>query len=108
MRRKSQMVRIENSIQEIDVSKWDDVAQEFDQHTVFHLMPWLRTITATFGPKLTLLGAMYGGEWQAVWPLLSLRKGPFKVVGSPLPGWSTAYLGPLFKSSCDPAAVVAD
>jgi hypothetical protein len=39
----------------------------------------------------------------ALWPCLEQRKGPFRILGSPLPGWSTAYLGPLFPSGTDGA-----
>lgn len=97
----------EYAVSEVDVADWDELVRGFTDYTVFHTTPWLRTVSAANAVKPILLKVMRDGSCAAVWPLLVLKKGPLRVLGSPLPGWSTAYLGPLFHDDVDPETSVA-
>lgn len=84
-----------------ELDQWNRVLSNFEQHTVFHRRQWLEVLIAVHGLKPVLVTAERGGDVIAAWPSLWLRKGPLRVVGSPLPGWSTAYMGPLLAGQTD-------
>ena len=84
------------TVGQADPAEWDTLVQGFSHHTIFHTLQWLRTIEMAHGVRPVLVRADCGGQCIGVWPILEMKKGPLRVIGSPLPGWSTAYLGPLF------------
>lgn len=90
-------------IREAEPAEWQDMLREFPSHSVFHTLPWLETIRSVHGAQVRLMCAQTDtdGRCAAVWPVLTTRKGPLRVAGSPLPSWSTAYLGPLFNCNGD-------
>jgi CelD/BcsL family acetyltransferase involved in cellulose biosynthesis len=81
--------------------EWDALVARFADHTIFHSSAWLETIAAAHGVTPMCAKAECDGRIAGVWPFLVMRKGPLKVFGSPLPGWSTAYMGPLFADGAD-------
>lgn len=83
------------------LDQWDEVLSHFPQHTIFHTRPWLELLIGVHGLKPVLVVARDGDRPVACWPCLWMRKGPVRVFGSPLPGWSTAYIGPLFNDDVD-------
>lgn len=91
----------------VEPAQWDDLVRRFPNYTVFHTLAWLQTLQAAYSLKLMLCQALAGNRCVAVWPLLNTRKGLLKVIGSPLPGWSTTYMGPLFCADTDIPTVLA-
>ena len=85
---------------------WDQLVKGFPFYTVFHSLAWLRSIEACYPIRLFLLTLTCQGKFVAAWPVLEQRKGPFRIVGSPLPGWATVYLGPLFSDDIDIDAAI--
>src|SRR4051794_5591974 len=83
--------------------QWAEWLAYFPEHTVFHTLAWLQAVAAAHDLDLILMASTMAGYCAAVWPCLVMRKGPFRIVGSPLPGWSTPYLGPLFAQEVDEA-----
>jgi len=76
-------------------SAWTELWSQMPDRTVFHALPWLETIEEAMGLRLVLAKVERNGRCAGIWPYLEQRKGPFRVLGSPLPGWGTAYMGPL-------------
>ncbi|MBK8096528.1 MAG: GNAT family N-acetyltransferase [Planctomycetes bacterium] len=87
---------------------WDALLLQFPTRQVFHRRAWLQVLVQVHGLKLTLLRIDAGSRLVGLWPVLSLRKGPLTITGSPLPGWSTAYLGPMLVADCDADAALAE
>ncbi len=87
-------------------TEWDALVARFPDHTIFHTSAWLQTIAVAYRARPTCAKAERDGRVAGVWPLLTLRKGPLKVLGSPLPGWSTAYMGPLLSDDADGPATL--
>lgn len=93
---------------EVAPEQWEQLLAMFPGHSVFHTLPWLETIETVHGAKARLLrvdaSAMArDGEdasCVAIWPVFTTRKGPLRILGSPVPGWCTAYMGPLFRRGC--------
>ena len=86
--------------------EWDDLLENFPQHTVFHRRSWLETVEEEKklgNSKLKLISVGNENSVIAVWPFFLARKGPIRVIGSPFPGTSTPYLGPLFSEGTDPS-----
>lgn len=90
------------------LDQWDEVVAAFDCRTVYHGAAWIRAISQEFELIPRLLTCQdSSGATQLVWPGLVVRKGPLQIFGSPLPGWSTPYLGPLAVSPRGLADVLA-
>lgn len=83
-----------------DDNAWDALVDQSDLATVYHRSAWLHTIAPDTGGRIHRLVLESNGTPLALWPIGLLRKGPLRVGGSPLPGWNTAYLGPLFLPAC--------
>ena len=69
--------------------------------SVYHTTDWLVATAAAFGGELRCVLTCRGSEILSVTPFLYKRKGPFKLLGSPLRGSHTEFSGPLFSSCCD-------
>lgn len=79
---------------------WNETVAEYPSGTIFHTREWLELLQATQGAEPVIEPFEIDGH--AGWHVAALiRKGPFKVLGSPIPGWTTVRMGPLF----DPAVV---
>lgn len=98
--------RTKLDVSSCDLSQWDEVLSHFPRHTIFHRAAWLEILIAIHDVKAQLVVVARDGRPVAAWPLLSMRKGPLRILGSPLPGWSTAYLGPLFAEGEDTKALL--
>jgi CelD/BcsL family acetyltransferase involved in cellulose biosynthesis len=93
-------------VREISLEEWDRQTQALPGRTVFHGAPWLRAVRDAYRVRLRLFTAERDGQLEAALPVMLARRGPFLVSGSPLPGTSTPYLGPLFAESCDVGAAL--
>lgn len=90
----------------VQLNDWDALIESMSQRTVFHSRAWFDVLMAVHQIRPVLLQVEQDGRCEAAWPSFETRKGPLRILGSPLPGWSTAYLGPLFAAGADvPAAL---
>src|SRR5262245_51580635 len=89
-------IKRECFISQCDECEWDELLPRFADRTVYHTSACLRALGVAHHLTPHLVRADMHGRCVALWPCFELRKGPFTILGSPLPGWSTAYLGPLF------------
>src|SRR5262245_14420299 len=85
---------------------WDALLQQFPNRTVFHSLAWLRVLSEVHHLRMILARADVNGRCVAIWPCMALHKGPFRILRSPLPGWSTAYLGPLLVRDGDATTIM--
>jgi CelD/BcsL family acetyltransferase involved in cellulose biosynthesis len=91
----------------VPMPAWDGVLAGFPQHTLFHRACWLRLLAECHRGEPWLARVDEGGNCVAAWPAIALRRGPFRILGSPLPGWNTPFLGPLFADGADVPAILA-
>jgi hypothetical protein len=75
---------------------WDALIDRAPLATVYHRDAWLGALEADTGTPIHRLVCERDGTPVGCWPIGLMRKGPLRVGGSPLPGWNTAYLGPVF------------
>lgn len=82
---------------------WNDRVASFTSGSLFHTTEWLEFLRLTQGVE-PIVSPFDAGEQAGFNVGAKLRKGPFSVIGSPLPGWTTVRMGPLF----DPHDIAAD
>jgi SAM-dependent methyltransferase len=70
---------------------------------VFHRRAWLDYLTASRGVDVRLWAISNATTTLGYFCAGSLKKGPFRILGSPLTGWGTNTLGPVFDQDIDHA-----
>jgi Acetyltransferase (GNAT) domain len=88
-------------ISEVDAAQWDELVDWCALSTVYHRNGWLGAVEACEGVAMKRVACWDGDALVALWPIGILKMGPMRVGGSPLPGWNTAYLGPIFTARCE-------
>ena len=84
-----------------ELEGWDALVRRFPNCRVVHTRGWIRSLEASGKGRPLYLVFERSGEVVACLPGLRVTVGPFRVFGSPLPGWQTMGMGPVF----DPARV---
>jgi lipid II:glycine glycyltransferase (peptidoglycan interpeptide bridge formation enzyme) len=86
---------------------WEDLLLSFTGRELFHQPPWLNYLKASrkvdirqweIRERGATLGFFCGGI---------VRKGPFRILGSPLRGWGTNYMGPVTRGDIDVTALLS-
>jgi CelD/BcsL family acetyltransferase involved in cellulose biosynthesis len=80
---------------QVTAAEWDALLCPFPTATVFHGSAWLAMLHETTGGETVLLEVRDGTRAAGYFCGLVLRKGPFRLLGSPLPGWGTPAMGPV-------------
>ena len=94
-----------HTIREItDDAEWDALVDRAELGTVYHRSGWLGVLNECTEARIHRVALEGPAGLLAIWPIGLLRKGPLRIGGSPLPGWNTAYLGPLFTDACEDKA----
>lgn len=83
-----------------DDAEWDELVDRAELGTVYHRSGWLSVLNECTEARIHRVALEGPTGLLAIWPIGLLRKGPIRIGGSPLPGWNTAYLGPLFTTDC--------
>lgn len=60
---------------------------------------WSKFIVNAYGAKRNYIGIFDSKSLVGFFPAYTLKKGPLKIIGSPLRGWFTPWLGPRFFDS---------
>ena len=84
----------------LEVLGWDDLVTRFENCRVVHKLAWLRSLEASC-VKGKLLHLIYerDGEIVGCLPGFLVTVGFLRMFGSPLPGWQTLSMGPVFDSN---------
>lgn len=80
---------------------WDEKIEAFDSKCLFHQSVWLRYLEETQGAKTFRFRITENGGTEGYFVGLIVRKGPLRILGSPLPGWTTDYMGPVVNKEFD-------
>ena len=79
----------------LEVSRWSELIAPFEDSELFHQRPWLEYLAASRSVNLHFWRIVETGQALGYFCGASLRKGPFRVLGSPLKGWGTNFMGPV-------------
>lgn len=84
-----------------EVAQWDRLIEPFATREIFHRSPWLKYLQATHGVELRYWRVTDHGRTVGYFTGGLVHKGPFTILGSPLRGWGTNYMGPVVDPSFD-------
>jgi hypothetical protein len=79
-----------------ELDRWDELVGKFPGCRVTHKRGWIGSLEASFGGKALYLVYEKAGDVVACLPGLLVTKGFFRIFGSPLQGWQTVSMGPVF------------
>ncbi len=82
-------------IEKIEPAEWDKLIINYETRMLFHRSAWLNFLENTQPGKIIRLKIIQNGKIEGYFVGLMVKKGPIKVLGSPLPGWTTNYMGPI-------------
>jgi CelD/BcsL family acetyltransferase involved in cellulose biosynthesis len=84
-----------------EASRWDDLIAPYETRQLFHQRAWLDYLAATRALRVHFWAIRQGGRTVGFFCGGILRKGPFKILGSPLKGWGTNFMGPVADRDLD-------
>lgn len=68
---------------------------------IYHSENWLQAVNKSLGAEIRFLETTtQAGSCLAITPFFCIKKGPFKLAGSPLRGMHTEFLSPVFFDDC--------
>jgi CelD/BcsL family acetyltransferase involved in cellulose biosynthesis len=80
-----------------EIEAWDELVMRFENYRIFHKTVWLRYVESFTGARAVRLVFERDGEIVGCLPGFLLRKGLLlRIFASPLVGWQTESMGPLF------------
>ena len=83
-----------------EAEAWDELVARFDNYRIFHKTVWLRYVESFSGARAVRLVFERDGRVVGCLPGFLLRKGLLlRVFASPLVGWQTESMGPLFDAA---------
>jgi hypothetical protein len=82
-------------IENITPETWDKAISNFNTKFLFHQSAWLKFLQETQGGKVLRFRIVDKGEVIGYFVGLLLKKAGINILGSPLPGWTTNYMGPI-------------
>ncbi|HKO98105.1 MAG TPA: GNAT family N-acetyltransferase [Pyrinomonadaceae bacterium] len=87
-----------------ELNRWDDLVMSFDNYRVSHKLAWIHSLQSTVKGQALFLVYEKSNRIVGCIPGFLTHIGPLRLFGSPLQGWQTVSMGPVF----DPNAVSTD
>lgn len=75
--------------------EWNNKISQYSSKTIYHSYEWLEFIKVSQGLELVIYEICEKDRIIGYLPGFTIKKGPIKIFGSPFPGWTTPYMGPL-------------
>lgn len=82
---------------EVSLDEWARLIEPYSDRTVFQSTPWLRFLADAVGGELVFAALHDGSAECGYFAGMVVRKFGLRILGSPLPGWTTSYMGMLLK-----------
>ncbi len=82
-----------------ELLKWDELVMTFDNYRVCHKRAWMHSLEASMKGQPLFLIYEKAGSIVGCLPGFLTSIGPLRLFGSPLQGWQTVGMGPLFDQS---------
>src|SRR5579864_8709728 len=78
---------------QIGVDEWGKLLEEFPHSTVFQSSAWLKFLQEAIGGELIFANLHDGNADCGYFAGMIVTKLGLRILGSPLPGWTTSYMG---------------
>ncbi len=79
-----------------ELLKWDEMVMAFENYRICHKRAWMKSLEASIKGEPLFLIYEKGGEVVGCLPGFLSSIGPLRLFGSPLQGWQTVGMGPVF------------
>jgi CelD/BcsL family acetyltransferase involved in cellulose biosynthesis len=86
------------------LARWDEIVATYPAAELFHRRAWLDYLAASRRADIRFWSIVDGGTLVGYFTAGIVRKGPFRILGSPLKSWGTNFLGPIADASLDQGA----
>jgi Acetyltransferase (GNAT) domain len=78
---------------DLTFADWDKIVSTFEDRTLFQTSEWLTFIKRTQNAEPVFAALRKGTRTLGYFSGLVVRRFGLKILGSPLPGWTTSYMG---------------
>ena len=85
-------------------TRWDELIATYESRELFHRRAWLDYLAESRALDIRFWAIQCNGNTVGYFCGGVLRKGPFRILGSPLKGWGTNFLGPVVNRDLDQGA----
>jgi hypothetical protein len=85
----------------LDTSEWEAILDGHPDATVFHSSAWLQFLAASQGAEPVIAVIKLDGRPCGYFVGAIVRRFGVRILGSPLPGWVTPYMGMLLEEGAD-------
>lgn len=86
----------------IGLDEYFVMLEKYSPHWLYHSKPWIHALMDGFGVNIYALATNEPDHGVvALTPVIKMRKGIFDIVGSPMRGMYTEFMGPLFSDDID-------
>ncbi len=89
-----------------EVAHWDELIADYESAELFHRKAWLDYLAASRGVEIRRWTIRADGDAVGYFCGGFLKIGPFRILGSPLKGWGTNFMGPVVNRGIDQRALV--
>jgi hypothetical protein len=90
-----------------EAQRWDEIVAPYASRQLFHRQVWLDYLAASRGLEIRKWSIVEGGRRLGYLCGGIVRKGPFRILGSPLRGWGTNSMGPIADEPIDQPRLLA-
>lgn len=87
-----------------EAARWDELIAGFASRELFHRQVWLDYLAASRGVEIRQWAIRRGSQTLGYFCGGIVQKGPFRILGSPLKGWGTNFMGPVVNGCLDTSA----
>lgn len=94
-------------LDEEEARRWDDLTASYQTRQLFHRRAWLDYLQASAGTTIRMWSVHAGERRVGYFSGGVLRKGPFRILGSPLRGWGTNFMGYVVDEEIDQPSLLA-
>lgn len=82
-------------------SQYSELLLKTRGQTLYHSLEWLRFLDCSLPGKTIFLGLFDGRDPVGVLPARELKRYSVRIIASPMPGWTTPYMGPVWLEGAD-------
>jgi CelD/BcsL family acetyltransferase involved in cellulose biosynthesis len=84
-----------------ELATWDERIAGYESTQLFHRQAWLDHIGESRGVKIHQWAIRESGRTVGYFCAGIFTKGPFRILGSPMKGWASNFMGPVVNSDYD-------
>ena len=88
-------------LKNIKDKKWNNLIENFETRSLFHQSAWLNFLKQTQKAEIIKFQILEKDKIVGYFVALLEKRGPFKILSSPRPGYNTPHLGPIVNKNFD-------